>query len=65
MNWGSLSAFLEMGGSGLYVWGSYGLALLLMLGEPWLTRRRYRKALEAARGAERWEDLDDADRPAP
>ena len=28
MNWGSLDAFLAMGGYGLYVWGSYGAALL-------------------------------------
>ena len=28
MNWASLDAFLAMGGYGLYVWGSYGVALL-------------------------------------
>ena len=31
MNWGSLNEFLEMGGYGLYVWGSYGMALLCIL----------------------------------
>jgi heme exporter protein D len=28
MSWGSLNEFLAMGGYGLYVWGSYGVALL-------------------------------------
>jgi heme exporter protein D len=51
MNWGSASAFFEMGGYGLYVWGSYGVAALLMLAEPWLVHRRLRRALrDAARG---------------
>ena len=45
MNWGSLSEFLAMGGYGLYVWGSYGVVLLLMVAEPLLARNRYRKAL--------------------
>ena len=27
MSWGSLNEFLEMGGYGLYVWGSYGMAV--------------------------------------
>jgi heme exporter protein D len=31
VNWGSLNEFLEMGGYGLYVWGSYGVALLCIL----------------------------------
>ena len=36
MNWGSLDAFLHMGGYGLYVWGSYlvtaaGLAIEIAL----------------------------------
>ena len=43
MNWGSASAFFEMGGYGLYVWGSYGVAALLML------RRRRAQAIEHAR----------------
>ena len=45
MNWGSLSEFLAMWGYGLYVWGSYGVVLLLMVAEPLLARHRYRKAL--------------------
>ncbi len=46
MNWGSVSEFLAMGGYGLYVWGSYSVVLLLMVGEPLLARHRFRKALE-------------------
>ncbi|NTV85750.1 MAG: heme exporter protein CcmD [Burkholderiaceae bacterium] len=45
MNWGSLSEFLAMGGYGLYVWGSYAVVLLLMVGEPLLAQHRFRKAL--------------------
>ncbi|MBK7459237.1 MAG: heme exporter protein CcmD [Betaproteobacteria bacterium] len=48
MNWGSASAFFEMGGYGLYVWGSYGVAALLMLVEPWLVHRRLRRSLQEA-----------------
>ena len=49
MNWGSASEFFAMGGYGLFVWGSYGLALLLMIAEPWLAARRHRLARAAAR----------------
>ncbi len=48
MNWGSASAFFEMGGYGLYVWGSYGVAALLMLVEPWLVHWRLRRSLQEA-----------------
>lgn len=48
MNWGSMSEFLSMGGYGLYVWGSYAVTAVLMLLEPWLTRRHRRAALRAA-----------------
>ena len=52
MNWGSLDAFLAMGGYGLYVWGSYAAALVLMTAEPILAQRRLRDALcDAARRA--------------
>ena len=48
MNWGSVSEFFAMGGYGLYVWGSYAVVLVLMVGEPLLARHRFRKALEQA-----------------
>lgn len=45
MNWGSVSEFFAMGGYGLYVWGSYGVALLVFVVEPLLARARHRRAL--------------------
>lgn len=41
-----MSAWLHMGGYGLYVWGSIGVALLLPLGETIALRLRRRAALE-------------------
>ena len=49
MNWQSFDQFLHMGGYGLYVWGSYGVALVLMTAEALLARHRLRAALQAAR----------------
>jgi heme exporter protein D len=49
MNWGSLDNFLAMGGYGLYVWGSYGVTLVLIVAELILLARRRRGALERAR----------------
>jgi heme exporter protein D len=47
MNWTSAAEFLAMGGYGLYVWGSYAAAALLMGVEPLLVRRSLRAALRA------------------
>ena len=33
MNWGSWSNFLDMGGRGFYVWGSYLITLLCIVFE--------------------------------
>ena len=30
MNWGSVAEFFAMGGYGFYVWGSYGVAFILL-----------------------------------
>ena len=50
MNWNSAADFFAMGGYGLYVWGSYAAALVLMTAEPILAQRRLRDALcDAAR----------------
>ena len=49
MNWASLDQFLHMGGYGLYVWGSYGAAVLLLTAETLLVRHRHRSAFRAAR----------------
>ena len=53
MNWQDTAAFVDMGGYGLYVWGSYLATAFLMALEPWLAARRRRRALaDAMRGAE-------------
>ncbi|MCG5515770.1 MULTISPECIES: heme exporter protein CcmD [Ectothiorhodospira] len=42
--------FLAMGGHGLFVWGSYGVTLLVLLGEMiWLRRRRLALRRQLAR----------------
>ncbi|MBL0089068.1 MAG: heme exporter protein CcmD [Ideonella sp.] len=48
MIWNSFNDFLNMGGYGLYVWGSYGVTLLVMVIEPLLAQRRLRNARQAA-----------------
>jgi heme exporter protein D len=45
MNWKDANDFFAMGGYGLYVWGAYGLAVLVMLAEPLLAAQRHRRAL--------------------
>jgi heme exporter protein D len=45
MNWGNLDNFLAMGGYGLYVWGSYGVTLALIVAELVLLARRRRSAV--------------------
>ena len=47
MIWNSASDFFAMGGYGLYVWGSYGVALVCMAVEPVLAVQRHRAAREA------------------
>ena len=42
----SVSEFFEMGGYGLYVWGSFGATALLMAIEPILLRQRRQAALD-------------------
>lgn len=49
MNWGSAQAFFEMGGYGLYVWGSYAVTALCILGEIIALRRRAAAARTAVR----------------
>lgn len=33
MHWASVSEFFNMGGHALYVWGSYGVTVVFMVGE--------------------------------
>ncbi|WP_366139933.1 heme exporter protein CcmD [uncultured Nitrosomonas sp.] len=42
MKWESMSDFFAMGGYGLYVWGSYLVAMLCIIGEIVLIRIRKR-----------------------
>ena len=49
MNWQSFDQFVHMGGYGLYVWGSYGVTLVVMLAEVLAARHRRSVALAAAR----------------
>ncbi len=46
MNWQTADQFWAMGGYGLYVWGSYGVAMVCMLLEPVLARQRHKAALQ-------------------
>jgi len=54
MNWGSLGAFLDMGGYGLYVWGSFGMCALVLAAECWGVSQRRRALRELP-----LDDLDD------
>ena len=47
MHWISLDDFLHMGGYGLYVWGSYGVTLAVMVAEALLARARHARAHSA------------------
>ncbi|MSQ59036.1 MAG: heme exporter protein CcmD [Betaproteobacteria bacterium] len=51
MNWGSAHAFFEMGGYGLYVWGSYLVTVFVIAGELAALRGRRRAALAFAKRA--------------
>jgi heme exporter protein D len=53
MNWGSWSDFFAMGGYGLYVWGSYGVAACLIAAEVAMLRLRKRSALAAISSSRR------------
>ena len=45
MSWGGPEQFFAMGGYGLYVWGSYGVAALVIAAELWVLVRRRRTLL--------------------
>ena len=49
MNWGSLDAFLGMGGYAAYIWGSYVVSAVAIAVEVILLRRRHR-TLQAQTG---------------
>ena len=47
MKWGSFAAFVAMGGYGAYVWGAYGVTVVLIAIEFALLIARHRAALRA------------------
>ena len=47
MQWNSLGEFLAMGGYGMYVWPSFGVAAVCMMWEVFALRRRYAAARAA------------------
>jgi heme exporter protein D len=49
VSWASPSEFFAMGGYAFYVWGSYGLAAVLIVAELWLLVTRRRTLLEQSR----------------
>jgi heme exporter protein D len=48
MQWGSASEFFAMGGSALYIWGAYGMTVLIVALEFTSLLRRARTLREAA-----------------
>jgi heme exporter protein D len=58
MHWSSLSEFIHMGGYGLYVWGSYGVTLVLLGGEVVMLLKRRRSKAVAAVQREQFEPQD-------
>jgi heme exporter protein D len=45
MQWHSWTEFWEMGGYGLYVWGSFGATALVVVAEIWQLRAQRRALL--------------------
>jgi len=49
MHWSSMSEFFAMKGYALYVWGSYGVALLVFVVEVLLVRHKRKITLQQLR----------------
>jgi len=49
MHWSSMSDFFAMKGYALYVWGSYGVALLVFIVEILLVRHKRKITLQQLR----------------
>jgi heme exporter protein D len=56
MNWSSAADFFAMGGYGFYVWGSFGMTALVMLGELISLRMRRQGLLRAVRDGQSRQD---------
>jgi heme exporter protein D len=50
MNWGSIGAFLAMGGYAGFVWGSYGVTALCIVLEIVVLGARHRRMQRELRG---------------
>lgn len=53
MSFSSLEEFIAMGGHGLYVWLSYGAALIIVIYNVVAARLKLQRAFQAARDRER------------
>jgi heme exporter protein D len=49
MQWNSVSEFFAMGGYALYVWGSFGLTAVVVVGEVLLLRAQRKNVLRDLR----------------
>ena len=56
MNWSGASDFFAMGGYGFYVWGSFGMTALVVLGELIALRMRRQALLQALRDRQNGRD---------
>jgi heme exporter protein D len=55
MIWQSWQAFWDMGGYGLYVWGSFGMTLLCIVAEVGLLRRHRAQTRQRLRRMQTWD----------
>ena len=56
MEWASWSEFWDMGGYGLYVWGSYGVTVACVLIEVILLKRAAGDTRRRLRRMRQWEE---------
>jgi heme exporter protein D len=56
MAWASWSEFWAMGGYGFYVWGSYGVTVLLILIEIIMLKRGGTDTLRRLKRMQQWEN---------
>lgn len=57
MHWQSLQDFLAMGGYAFYVWGSFGLTLVCVIGELITLRLRRQQAIRQLKQQRQMADL--------
>jgi heme exporter protein D len=61
IHWNSFSEFLAMGGYGLYVWGSFGVTVLIMAVEPIVVARNRKATIARLRRQLRAESRNSAE----